>query len=223
MPLLYDALISKMDDDWRKDGKTMKQLEKVEKLRQKADITYEEAKAVLEECGWDLLDAVVKLEADGKIKDTDAAYFSTERGGTAEEAKSPQQLVESYQNYQQSKAQKGKGFLHSIWDGVKLLVRKGCENKFIVKRHGALLMDIPVLLLAILLLASFSLILVLIGISLFFGFRYSFAGPDLGRDDINNIMSKATDVAENLKSEVKSEAGKQENKGRVSGGRASNG
>ena len=39
----------------------MDHLEKVEKLRAKANITYEEAKAVLEEAGGDLLDAMTTL------------------------------------------------------------------------------------------------------------------------------------------------------------------
>lgn len=45
----------------------MENLEKVEKLRKKADISYEEAKEILEECDWDLLDAVIKLESMGKL------------------------------------------------------------------------------------------------------------------------------------------------------------
>ena len=40
----------------------MDELEKVERLRKKADVSYEEAKQALEECGWDLLDAMVLLE-----------------------------------------------------------------------------------------------------------------------------------------------------------------
>ena len=37
----------------------MEQLEKVEKLRERADVSYEEAKEALEDCDWDLLDAMV--------------------------------------------------------------------------------------------------------------------------------------------------------------------
>ena len=40
----------------------MEMMEKVERLREKANVTYEEAKAALEETGGDLLDAVVLLE-----------------------------------------------------------------------------------------------------------------------------------------------------------------
>lgn len=44
----------------------MEQLEKVEKLRERADVSYEEAKEALEACDWDLLDAMVWLEKEGK-------------------------------------------------------------------------------------------------------------------------------------------------------------
>lgn len=40
----------------------MEQLEKVEKLRARANVTYEEAKEALEASNWDLLDAMVYLE-----------------------------------------------------------------------------------------------------------------------------------------------------------------
>ena len=55
----------------------MEQLEKVEKLREKTGVTYEEAKAALEACEWDLLDAIVYLESQGKIKDAGMASYTT--------------------------------------------------------------------------------------------------------------------------------------------------
>lgn len=63
-------------------------------------------------------------------------------------------------------------------------------------------MDIPVLLLILLMLAFFWALIVIMIVGLFFGFSYSFSGPDLGRDDINNAMGKATEAAENFKTEV---------------------
>ena len=46
----------------------MDQLEKVEKLREKTGVSYEDAKNALEACGYDLLDAIVYLEKLGKVK-----------------------------------------------------------------------------------------------------------------------------------------------------------
>ena len=44
----------------------MEMIEKVERLREKAEVTYEEAKAALEQSDGDLLDAMVLLERQGK-------------------------------------------------------------------------------------------------------------------------------------------------------------
>lgn len=181
----------------------MEHLEKVEKLKEKANVSYEEAKAALESCDWDILDALVKLESEGKVNGTDTAAFSTQGSPSDEKPKSPQQLAESYQNYHEERQKKDRGFWHSVKNGIKYLFRKGCDNKFIVKRHGQVIIDIPVLLLILLMIAFFWALLVLMVVGLFFGFSYSFSGPELGRDDINSAMGKATSAAEALKTEIK--------------------
>ena len=57
-------------------------LEQVERLREKANISYEEAKAVLEEAGGNLLDALILLEQRGKIHSGagKSAHYSTRPG-----------------------------------------------------------------------------------------------------------------------------------------------
>ena len=56
----------------------MEMIEKVERLRERADVTYEEAKAALEEAGGDLLDAMVILERMGKVSGPARSSYSTE-------------------------------------------------------------------------------------------------------------------------------------------------
>ena len=55
----------------------MDNLEKVEKLRERANVSYEEAKAALEQSDWDLLDAMVKLEKSGKTAGPRQSDFRT--------------------------------------------------------------------------------------------------------------------------------------------------
>ena len=45
----------------------MERLEMVEKIRERVNISYEEAKSVLEEHNWDLLEALTALERAGKM------------------------------------------------------------------------------------------------------------------------------------------------------------
>ena len=46
----------------------MDKLEKVEKLRAKTGVSYEDAKNALEACDYDLLDAIIYLEKLDKVK-----------------------------------------------------------------------------------------------------------------------------------------------------------
>ena len=56
----------------------MDDLEKVERLRERADVSYEEAKKALEECNGDLLDAMVYLEKQGKVKKPGKTSYTTQ-------------------------------------------------------------------------------------------------------------------------------------------------
>ena len=49
----------------------------VEKLREKTGITYEEAKCVLEINNWDILDSILYLEEQGKVKRPSVSIFYT--------------------------------------------------------------------------------------------------------------------------------------------------
>ena len=55
----------------------MDQLEKVEKIREKTGVSYEDAKSALEACNYDLLDAIVYLEKLGKIKAPEVGTYTT--------------------------------------------------------------------------------------------------------------------------------------------------
>ena len=57
----------------------MEHFEMVEKLRQKANVSYEEAKAALEASEWDLLDALVYLESQGKVNMEKGDSFTTRK------------------------------------------------------------------------------------------------------------------------------------------------
>lgn len=180
----------------------MDDLKKVEKLQEKANLTYEEAKAVLEECNWDILDAVIKLEEEGRINNDKGTEYTTQAGGDTGSPKSTQEVVESYQQYQEEQKNKEKGFFHSLWSGIKYLFKKGCENKFIVERKNETIMEMPVILLIALCIAFFWAIIILVIVSLFFSFKYSFAGPDLGKDSVNNVMDKASTIADDIKKDM---------------------
>ncbi len=53
----------------------MEKLKLVDKLKNKANISYEEAKDVLEKSNWDMLEAMLYLEAHGKVLFLLEIYF----------------------------------------------------------------------------------------------------------------------------------------------------
>ena len=61
----------------RDQVRIMEQLEKVEKLRERANVSYEDAKMALEKSNGDLLDAMVLLEQLGKVEAPNNTSYST--------------------------------------------------------------------------------------------------------------------------------------------------
>ena len=55
----------------------MDRLEKAERLREHANVSYEEAKAALDQTDGDLLEAMVLLEKQGKTKQPEQETYST--------------------------------------------------------------------------------------------------------------------------------------------------
>ncbi len=185
----------------------MDNLKKVEKLMERADVSYEEAKALLEECDWDVLEAVVRLEAQGRLKnDASTAAYSTGSGDGDQGPKSPQEMAKSYEDYAKNEGNSENSAFRTLWNGIKLLLKKSCENTFLVKKNSKVIMEIPILMMIILMIFFFWALLILMAISLFCGFSYGFSGPELGRDDVNSAMGKASEMAENIKADIISEA-----------------
>ncbi len=56
----------------------MDNFEKVEKLREHANVTYEEAKQALENSNWDILDAMIYLEQGGKVHGPEQSSYTTQ-------------------------------------------------------------------------------------------------------------------------------------------------
>ncbi|MCL1805364.1 MAG: DUF4342 domain-containing protein [Clostridiales bacterium] len=193
-------------------------LEQVEKLREKADVSYEDAKAALELTDGDLLEAVIHLEKQGKIDGPEVGSYNTRTGGARdsfeEEAyfgrkgrKPHHRHGRSYghEQYEQQYKRQGPTIgqqLHYFWMKFCDLVRKTNANQFEVSRDGRSLISMPVTLLIVSLIFFFWVTLPLLIIALFFGCRYRFTGPDFGRDSINSIMGQAADTADNIKRSV---------------------
>ena len=174
----------------------MEKIELIEKLAEKAQISKEEAQAVLERNNWDILDCMIELERAGRIHDSDVQTgtgYSTQDQNSEE---FQQVTVTASRTREESTGVKLKRIL-------KKLFRKSLDNDFVVTHKEKEILHVPVLIPVILLLVVFWATVVVLCIGLLAGLRYSFRGNDLGTDKVNETMDKVADCAEDIKEKVR--------------------
>jgi hypothetical protein len=246
-------------------------IEQVEKLKERADITYEEAREALEKAGGDLLEAIILLEREGKTA-RNTGFYSTNGALPVGEGEMPRQEGSASGNFGTGAgdacagggsgsppgsdgggsggfaggngAENGSGncgggngsynqggqygqgagagnagnnsanfsdLLNRFWSFAVRVFHKGMCNFFEVYTNGKILVNVPVLFLALALIFVLPATLILLLVGLFCGCRYRFAGPDLGREDINRAMNSAADTAENMKQTARDSGKKDDN------------
>ena len=169
----------------------MEQFEMVEKLRERADVSYEEAKEALEKSNWDVLDAMIYLEKNGKTKAPGKESYST------------QEEPPVFEIPEQDKTNGFSDNMKRFGKWCMKMIDIGNRNQFAVQKDGEEKFAIPVTLLVVLLLFAFWVVLPLMIVGLFFDLRYHFVGPDIRevKVDINRTMDDVADAAENIKKE----------------------
>lgn len=181
----------------------MDQLEKVEKIREKTGVTYQEAKDALEAANGDILDAVVYLENMGKIKKPNVQVFTTE------EEKQNEEFQKAAEAASMHKDETFSGTMRKFLNWCRKMIQKGCENFFIVERKGSNVITAPVIVLVVLLITAFWVIVPILAVGLFFGFRYSFKGEITKAVNVNQACEMAADTCENIKNEFNKKSEKQ--------------
>ena len=174
----------------------MEQLEKVEKLRERANVSYEDANNALEACEWDLLEAMVYLEKLGKVEAPKESSHTT-----SYEQQNQYVSVRDTVNYQQEQASEGFGRkCKRLW---KKFWRWSNDNNLVITRHEKKVIDIPMwIFFLILILVSWNIALPVFIISLFFDCRYAIVGKD-DMSTVNDVMDKAGRFTDRVKDEYK--------------------
>lgn len=135
----------------------MERFEMAEKLKEKAGITYEEAKAALEDSNWDMLQALVNLENAGKLNED-----KKEEGKKMEGIKA------------QFNAKATENWFEKLVDWIKKTVEAGNRNHFVVKKDGRQVSEIPVTVAVLLFLFLHGLFMFALLVSLLMGYRFTF-------------------------------------------------
>ena len=181
-------------------------LEMVERLKEKANVSYAQAKAALEYSGGNLLDALIYLEEKGAIPRTEGAYYST-RSETPQPPPAaeplPTQLPAKHKKQKAPKDPQSKGrgagrFFHTLRHWL-------VDNELEIWRREQPITALPVLILFLLLVCAPWVTIPVLALGLFLGFRYRFSGPDLERDDLNGMIGSVADTAADLGHKVMEE------------------
>ena len=173
----------------------MEKLEKVELVREKCGVSYEEARNALEACDYDVLDAIVMLEREGKAH-VQTASFQTNASTQGPVSPEMERAQSDYR--EQSRRTK----FGETWQGfcahIRRFARATIDMTFVAERNGERVIAVPVIVLIIGLLAWGATIWLLL-IGLFFGFRYHIEGASPLTIDVNDAMDKAADVADGIR------------------------
>ena len=188
----------------------MTELEKVEKLREKANVTFAEAKDALDNSGGDILDALIYLENNGKVTvPAGGGFFSG-----ADMPAQTEQTSSGSKNTNSNTEGSGEEFadLMKRFGAFCLkMFNKGLTNYLEATKGDQHLFSCPVLIVILLVIFFFWVTIPLFVISLFCGFRYRFTGADLGKDSVNSVMDSATNVVEDVKRSFAESASKNDN------------
>lgn len=172
-------------------------LEQVEKLRERANVSYDEAKEALEASGGDMLEALIYLEKQGKVKVPQGnGYYSSEQAAQGGPQAGP------YRPADYGRGETFGSLMKRFGRFCLKVLHKGNVNTFEVLKGDESKASVPVTVLVLLLLFAFWVVLPLLIIGLFFGLRYRFRGPDLGTPSVNSAMDSVANAADDLKHTV---------------------
>jgi hypothetical protein len=175
----------------------MEHFEMAEQLSQKAHVTLEQARQALVENNWDMLDAMIALERQGKTGTT-AAQAEVDAGDDENTGYTDAEYTQPVRNVAKKEPIFTNGFAQ-LWKYIRRLFQISVENDFVIIRRDKVLLSMPVLALAALLVLCFWFTLPLLAVGLFCGCQYRFEGKHSMKNAMNKAMEKLDDVADHIK------------------------
>ncbi len=165
----------------------MEEFEKVERIVEKANVSYEDAKKALEESGGDMLDAMIWLEKAGKVKAPSQSSFNTQQNSNGR-----------YENVadavNRSEGSKAKSVFKSIGEALGKAFRYTIDNSLMVLKGNEEVIRLPLLAAIIALLIGWEILIIIMIISLFLDCRYKIVGKD-NAGEVNEFFDQAADLA----------------------------
>ena len=166
----------------------MEHMDMIDKLREKAGITREEAADALTRADWDMLEALVILEREGRIAPLTSSVVTSDTSGAGAGAKG-NGFSGAYGGCGYAGAQTGSARSYgyagnarsggpTLGDRIRTLAKNSIAYSFLVRREGKVVISLPVLVFLIILLAAFRITAVALLVGLFCGCRFSLEKRD---------------------------------------------
>ena len=178
----------------------MDKLNLVEKLREKTGITYEDAKRVLEINNWDILEAILDLEKQGKVKKPSVSIFYTNEYNESYEEESTEfnfEEVKKDNNYKSNNT--FEGFFEAICKAIDT-----CNNIFIeIRGKNNFFLKLPLTVVIVLLIFGFWILIPLVVIGLFLDIEFSVESKKINTDKVNDILRRISKEVQNIKAKRK--------------------
>ena len=203
----------------------MDNYQKLEQLVSKTGCSYEDGKAALEGCGWDMIDAVISLEKEGKLRKETVEQSSPETERSVEIVSEVAPVVTADNRKDQDGGDAGTAGSSaggrtdekegapkrklSFWKRFKNIMT---GNRMLVLRSsGQLIVDLPIWIPVAALIMFFWATLAAAVVAIIFGCHFHFEGEDLGKTNINSTMDKASDYAEKVRNDLAGKANGRQN------------
>lgn len=149
----------------------MENLEMIDGLRKRTNCTYAEAKNALERTNYDMVEAIILIERESK-KESRNTYSYENRNS-------------SYENTGDYKSFDIDG--REVMDKAKKctgkIIKKGKRNRIAISKDGKTILNVSLLTLGIVTVLTSGIAAVVLGGSIFFGYRVSVSGEDFERNE----------------------------------------
>jgi len=172
----------------------MERNEMIEILIEKTKVTREEAVEALEKTDWDLLEAIIYLERNAKVENTETTKII--------EVKAEGQYQGDNNSNKESYGGLGT-ILGRIARGIAKFIRKANTNFFEIRKDNERPIRIPLIIAALLLIFLSVPTVILLIVGLFCGYKYSLSGPNINCAKVNDVFKKVSETADNVKRDFK--------------------
>ncbi|MFV3013365.1 ubiquitin [Clostridium botulinum] len=173
----------------------MDKLKLVDKLKERTNVSYEEAKTALENNDWDILDALLYLEGNGKVKRPSVNIFYTN------EARYSDKSEKSDKN-EENKYEKSNNF-QGIFEAICKYIDT-CNNIFLeIKKKDRMFLKIPLTVIVIFSFFAFWMIIPLMVALLFFDIELYIYSKRVDTDKANKILQSISNHVKIIKEKFK--------------------